>query len=200
MRILKSSCALGSLGSLFSRLGLARSPRAAVLAFLCCLLLPVSAMARGTYLTVPEFVSSTFGGSEPPLKTLWLSGELQQRLHKVFGHPYKSLRLRYWQQDAKSAWVLEEIGKELPITLGVVVNGASIEQIRVLTYRESRGGEVRHPFFTEQFEGAQLGADDTLDRQIDGITGATLSVRAVTRVAEAALVLAAAVADKDAAQ
>ncbi|MBN49781.1 MAG: FMN-binding protein [Spongiibacteraceae bacterium] len=157
-------------------------------------------MARGTYLTVPEFVSSTFRGSEPPLKTLWLSGELQQRLHKVFGHPYKSLRLRYWQQDAKSAWVLEEIGKELPITLGVVVNGASIEQIRILTYRESRGGEVRHPFFTEQFEGAQLGADDTLDRQIDGITGATLSVRAVTRVAEAALVLAAAVADKDAVQ
>ncbi|HCS29553.1 MAG TPA: FMN-binding protein, partial [Spongiibacteraceae bacterium] len=97
-------------------------------------------MARGTYLTVPEFVSSTFRGSEPPLKTLWLSGELQQRLHKVFGHPYKSLRLRYWQQDAKSAWVLEEIGKELPITLGVVVNGASIEQIRILTYRESRGG------------------------------------------------------------
>ncbi len=200
MRILKSSCALGSLSSLFSRLGLARSPRAAVLAFLCCLLLPVSVMARGTYLTVPEFVSSTFRGSEPPLKTLWLSGELQQRLHKVFGHPYKSLRLRYWQQDAKSAWVLEEIGKELPITLGVVVNGASIEQIRILTYRESRGGEVRHPFFTEQFEGAQLGADDTLDRQIDGITGATLSVRAVTRVAEAALVLAAAVADKDAVQ
>ncbi|HCS29554.1 MAG TPA: FMN-binding protein, partial [Spongiibacteraceae bacterium] len=72
--------------------------------------------------------------------------------------------------------------------------------IRILTYCESRGGEVRHPFFTEQFEGAQLGADDTLDRQIDGITGATLSVRAVTRVAEAALVLAAAVADKDAVQ
>lgn len=199
MRTHKSSCALGSLGSLFSHLGFAQPGRAAVLVFLCCLLLPVSALARGTYLTVPEFVANTFAGSEPPIKTLWLSGELQQRLHAVFGHPYKSLRLRYWQQETKSAWVLEEIGKELPITLGVVVNGASIEQIRVLTYRESRGGEVRHPFFTEQFEGAQLGADGVLDRHIDGITGATLSVRAVTRVAEAALVLAAAVAG-DAAQ
>lgn len=192
-----SSRALGSLRSLFSHLGFVyvKPGRMAVLAFACLALLPVAVQARGTYLTVPEFVANAFAGNEPPVKTLWLSGELQQRLEKIFGHPYKSLRLRYWQQDAKTAWVLEEIGKELPITLGVVVNADAVEQLRILTYRETRGGEVRHPFFTEQFEGAKLGANDVLDRQIDGITGATLSVRAVTRVAEAALVLAAAVGD-----
>lgn len=192
-----SSRALGSLRSLFSHLGFVyvKPGCMAVLAFACLALLPVAVQARGTYLTVPEFVANAFAGNEPPVKTLWLSGELQQRLEKIFGHPYKSLRLRYWQQDAKTAWVLEEIGKELPITLGVVVNADAVEQLRILTYRETRGGEVRHPFFTEQFEGAKLGANDVLDRQIDGITGATLSVRAVTRVAEAALVLAAAVGD-----
>lgn len=159
-------------------------------AFLFCLLLPGLVLAKGSYLSVPEFVASSFSGESPQAKTLWLSGELQQRLRAIFGHPYNGLRLRYWQQGEKTAWVLEEIGKELPITLGVIVRAGSIEQVRILTYRESRGGEVRHPFFTEQFEGAQLGKDDVLDRQIDGITGATLSVRAVTRVAEAALVLA----------
>lgn len=168
--------------------------RAAALAFLCCLLVPPSVLARGTYLTVSEFVDNAFGGASPPPKTLWLSGDLQQRLADIFGHSYKGLRLRYWQQESKTVWILEEIGKELPITLGVVVNAGAIEHIRVLTYRETRGGEVRHPFFTEQFEGASLTTADALDRQIDGITGATLSVRAVTRVAEAALVLAESVA------
>lgn len=152
--------------------------------------MPAGALARGSYLTVPDFVANVFAGDTPAAKTLWLSGDLQQRLQQIFDHPYRSLRLRYWQQDDKTAWVLEEIGKELPITLGVVVNAGAIEQLRILTYRETRGAEVRHPFFTEQFEGALLGKDDVLDRQIDGITGATLSVRAVTRVAEAALVLA----------
>ena len=187
------SCALGSLGSLFSHKKSAKPLRTAVLAFFC-FTLSLFAQARGTYLTVPEFVATAFGGGEATAKTLWLSGDVQQRLQAIFGHPYKSLRLRYWQQDTKTAWVLEEIGKELPITLGVVVNAGAIEQVHVLTYRESRGGEVRHPFFTEQFEGARLEHNDVLDRQIDGITGATLSVRAVTRVAEAALALAETVA------
>lgn len=184
--------ALGSFRSLFShKFALDKKlARAAVLAFLSFMLVPASVQARGTYLTVPEFVASAFAGDQPPVKTLWLNGDLQQRLNKIFDRPYKSLRMRYWQQEAKTAWVLEEIGKELPITLGIVVNAGAIEQIRVLTYRETRGAEVRHPFFTEQFEGALLEAEDVLDRRIDGITGATLSVRAVTRVAEAALVLA----------
>lgn len=154
------------------------------------LLASSAVMARGSYMTMSEFVESGFGASAPAPKTLWLSGEVQARLEAIFGHPYKALRVRYWQRGEKTAWMLEEIGKEMPITLGVLVSGHSIERVRILTYRESRGGEVRHDFFTEQFEGATLLADDSLDRQIDGITGATLSVRAVTRVAEAALVLA----------
>ncbi len=200
LRKTASSCVLGSFGSLFSceKFALGMPLRKLALIVLFSLSVSGVVMARGSYLTVPEFVANAFAGESPPVKTLWLSGELQQRLHSIFGHPYKSLRLRYWQQDAKTAWVLDEIGKELPITMGVVVNGGAIEQLRILTYRESRGAEVRHPFFTEQFEGARLGQGDVLDRQIDGITGATLSVRAVTRVAEAALVLAETVADDSA--
>ncbi len=187
----RTSCVSGSFGSLFSHRG---SPRQkpgciALLAILCFMLLPLHAQARGTYMTVSEFVEGAFEGAAPSAQTLWLSGDMQERLKAIFGHPYKGLRLRYWKQADKSAWILEEIGKELPITLGVVVKGGAIERIRVLTYRESRGGEIRHPFFTEQFEGARLIAGDSLDRQIDGITGATLSVRAATRVAEAALAL-----------
>jgi Na+-translocating ferredoxin:NAD+ oxidoreductase RnfG subunit len=59
----------------------------------------------------------------------------------------------------------------------------------VLEFRESRGWEVRYPFFTDQFVEAKLDQNERLDRNIDGITGATLSVNAVTRIARIALFL-----------
>ncbi|HEX2138113.1 MAG TPA: FMN-binding protein, partial [Woeseiaceae bacterium] len=107
---------------------------------------------------------------------------------RLLGHEYRSLRVRYWRQGDKTAWILDEIGKELPITIGVVVDGGAISEVRILEFREIRGWEVRYPFFTEQFRGAELTGSD-LSTDIDGITGATLSVGAVTRVAKAALYL-----------
>lgn len=56
-------------------------------------------------------------------------------------------------------------------------------------FRESRGFEVRYPFFTDQFRGARLREGLDLDREIDGISGATLSVRALTKLARLALLL-----------
>ena len=107
----------------------------------------------------------------------------------ILGHRYPSLRVRYWGDARRSAWILEEIGKEKPITVGLVVNGQNIEQVRVLAFRESRGWEVRYPFFTDQFANARLTDNERLDRSIDGITGATLSVGAVTRIARVALLM-----------
>jgi hypothetical protein len=46
---------------------------------------------------------------------------------------------------------------------------------------------VRHPFFTDQYAGAGIDAENRLDRSIDGITGATLSVVAVEKVVRVAL-------------
>jgi len=42
---------------------------------------------------------------------------------------------------------------------------------------------VRHEFFTKQFNFAKLTNDNRLTHHIDGITGATLSVRALTKTA-----------------
>jgi hypothetical protein len=58
-----------------------------------------------------------------------------------------------------------------------------------LIFRESRGWEVRHAFFTDQFDQATLTRNTELDRTIDNISGATLSVRAVTKLSRIALLL-----------
>jgi hypothetical protein len=143
----------------------------------------------GRYLTTAAFLELAFGDSPPEAETLWITREHREPLAALLGHPFGSLRLRYWQGGSRTAWILDEIGKEQPITIGVSIDGGAIELVRILEFREIRGWEVRYPFFTDQFRGAELAADGKLDTGIDGITGATLSVGAVTRVARAALYL-----------
>ncbi len=154
------------------------------------LLIPPALLAApGVYQAPEDFIRQVFAGDPPPPKRLWLKGELRQQVRKVLGHDLGRLRVRYWQREGRTAWILEEIGKEKPITVGIVVNGDRIETVRILVFRESRGWEVRHPFFTDQFRGAGLREGYRLDRSIDGITGATLSVRAVRKLARLALLL-----------
>lgn len=140
------------------------------------------------YLEPEAFVAGAFGGTAPAPKTLWVSRNMGAELTEILGHPPRQLRQRYWSDGAKSAWILEEIGKEDFITAGFAVKDGHIDEARVLVYRESHGGEVRYPAFLNQFRGAAL-SGNRLDRRIDGISGATLSVRSMERMARAALYL-----------
>lgn len=147
------------------------------------------------YLAPDAFLAGVFGGTVPKAKKFWLRGAHREEIKDILGHGYGALRIRYWREGARTAWILEEIGKVKPITTGLAVDRGAIERVRVLIYRESRGWEVRHDFFTAQFVGARIGANRRLDRNIDGISGATLSVRALTNLARLALYLHATVTD-----
>ena len=97
------------------------------------------------------------------------------------------LRQRYWGDGRKNVWILEEIGKEELITAGFVLIDGRIDHVRVLAYRESRGQEVRQSAFLQQFKDAKLARGNRLDREIDSIAGATLSVGAMERMGRLAL-------------
>ncbi len=153
------------------------------------LILPYFTYAQGVYQVPDEFINEVFDHDPPKSKKLWLRKLLKEEVKSIMGHDLGVLRLRYWYKDDRSAWILEEIGKERPITTGIVVNKNKIELVRILIFRESRGWEVRHPFFTDQFKDANLMQENKLDRSIDGISGATLSVKAVTKLARLALML-----------
>ena len=145
--------------------------------------------ARGVYQTPEAFLAEAFDGNPPKPAVIWLTGEKRKVVTRILQHKPNRLRVRYWARGGRSAWILEEIGKEKPITVGIVIENGRITRIRVLIFRESRGDEVRHAFFTRQFDQAALQADLQLDRPIDGISGATLSVRALTKLARVALYL-----------
>ena len=145
------------------------------------------ALAADVYLAPATFLETAFGGEVPPAQRLWLTGPVKTTVRDILGHDLGSLRIRYWQRGERTAWILEEIGKDQPITTGLVVDAGHLSDVQVLIYRESRGWEVRYPAFTDQFKGAVLDDGMRLDRHIDGITGATMSVDALTRLARLAL-------------
>ena len=149
----------------------------------------VVTVAADVYLEPLEFLAESFGGNVPEPQRLWITPQIQSEIREIMGRDLGRLRIRYWTEDERTAWILEEIGKEQPITTGLVVDAGKIADIRVLIYRESRGWEVRYPAFTDQFKDATLTDHFLLDRRINGITGATLSVRALTRLARLALLL-----------
>ena len=153
---------------------------------------PIDEGIEDVYLAPEAFLADAFGGAAPKARKFWIKREHRAVIDEILGHGLGALRVSYWRAGLRTAWILEEIGKVKPITTGFVVEDGAIARIRVLVYRESRGWEVRHDFFTAQFEGARLEDGLRLDRRIDGISGATLSVRALTRLARLALWLHAA--------
>ena len=136
-----------------------------------------------------QFLQQAFPDGAPKAQLVWFSDELRQQASDLLGHRPRSLRQRYWLAGRRSAWVIDEIGKERPITFGIVVNNGRISELRVIRFRESRGGEIRFPFYTSQFKAAGLDDRQRLDRRVDGISGATLSVRASKKAARLALLL-----------
>ncbi|MDX1454364.1 MAG: FMN-binding protein [Gammaproteobacteria bacterium] len=154
------------------------------------LLVSTSSLAADEqYLSAAEFLHGTFGETTPEPSLIWLTGAKGETAKKILGHKPNSLRVRYWQRDNTSAWILDEIGREKPITAGFIIEDGALRRVEVLAFRESRGWEVRYDFFTKQFLGVSLTTEHRLDSSIDNITGATLSVSAMRRMAELALYL-----------
>ena len=140
------------------------------------------------YQTPEDFLATAFGTTPDP-ERITLSGDLGKEVKNILGHRYKKVRVPYWQNECPTGWILEEIGKERYITTGFIVNGQGLEKVKVLIFRESRGWEVKHDYFGEQFVSAKLGKKNKLDKRIDNITGATMSVDAVTNISRMALLL-----------
>lgn len=145
--------------------------------------------AKGVYQTHEDFINEVFSNNPPVAERVIVKGDLSKELKSILNHRYSKIRIPYWRDGNRTVWILEKIGKELPITAGFVISDNQVEQFKVLIFRESRGWEIRNDFFTEQFDGAHLTPKNKLNRPIDNITGATMSVNAMKKLSRMALYL-----------
>lgn len=157
----------------------------------------ISVNAQGTYKPAErvfnrtsDYVKGFFDGETPKKATIWVIGDLRDNINAVIdGADNTPVRYRYWRKNNRTLWVIDSVARTMPITAGVVVDDGKIEDISVLTYRETRGHEVQSRVHRAQYYGAKITKANNLDLPINGISGSTLSVNSMKRMARIALLL-----------
>ena len=145
--------------------------------------------AKGVYQTEEAFLNEVFKGEVPVSRNITLRSKLRKPIEKILGHPFSGFRIKYWKDKNQTAWILEEIGKVEYITFGISIKNGEVLYANVLEFKESRGWEIRYPAFTDQYIGARLTKKTELTKNIDGVSGATLSLWAMTKIVKIALML-----------
>lgn len=146
-------------------------------------------LAGGTYFTPDQIQKEVYNEVLPSSGTLWITPERRSEAEALLGKNLMQARIRYKYSDGRYLWTLSEIGKEKPITFAVVTTQDRIERIEVMVFREVRGDEIRLPQYTAQYQGLSLTEDGQLSGHVDGISGATYSVRTMQKIAKLALLL-----------
>jgi hypothetical protein len=127
-----------------------------------------------------------------------LKEKIRQRLGKsktsIWEDSYVTFTVKKADSILGYAVIVEEIGKHRPITFIVGVGtDRKIRDAALMVYREAYGGEVRDRRFLQQYKGKQLKDPLLPFRDIQNISGATMSVEAIGRGSKKALALVEAV-------
>ena len=140
------------------------------------------------FLTKKQALKLAFPGvTKVKKKKVWLTDPQTAAIQKLLGDQVKYDERRathYFGLDEAGklmgAMVIgNEIGRSYPITFMVVINlDGTVKDVEIMVYREPHGWEVRFESFLSQFFGRNGG--DPFDN-INNITGATLSVRSMTK-------------------
>ncbi|NOG45979.1 MAG: FMN-binding protein [Calditrichaeota bacterium] len=105
--------------------------------------------------------------------------EVRQRFFKDWLYIWKVM-----ENDSVTKYaVLDNVyGKAMPITfLTILDNSGKIKSVRVIKYRESIGGQITNPKWLKQFTGKSVDSDFSPGKDVDAISGATISVNALTK-------------------
>jgi len=146
------------------------------------------------YLTLEKALQKAFDEPDSLWSETWTPGEddvrrLERRLGwRVPDSTFTIYRAVRGEDTMGYAIVGDEIGLYKPITFLVKISEARrVESVQVMVYRESRGGEVRRQRFLRQYKGKDEKSPIRINRDVIGVTGATLSVRALNAGVKKAL-------------
>lgn len=155
----------------------------------------------------PEFIEQVFLTEEAAVKAVFSENEKVVKRTRAFTQEQKKRiesRLGWtvaessvavfegYRDSQTSGWavIAEEIGKFKPMTFMVKVsNKGKVERVEMMVYREPVGAEVRRKRFWGQFKGKSAQDRLRINRDILNITGATMSVQAMTAGVRKALVI-----------
>lgn len=144
--------------------------------------------SRAGDIPAQSFVDGEFGKAVIARK-LAVTGHVSEVCSKTLGRSYPFSAIQYWVDSGKTIWVLATKGRHGLIKAAFVVEKGRLSKSRVLADKERRGRPIRSRLYLRQFDGVAIGSKGKLDRNIQAITGATISSTAMTKMALLALKL-----------
>ena len=148
------------------------------------------------YFTVAEVQKALFpDASEFVLRPLTLSAEQRKLLTKGLPANSPSPGQGAWEArlDGKPLGFVvvdQVIGKHDLITFAVALDPeGNVKRVEIMEYREPYGYEVRNARWLRQFAGKRHGDSLQVDREIQNISGATMSCEHVTAGVRRVLIL-----------
>ncbi len=139
------------------------------------------------YTTKSEILESVFPDAEIEKKTIKITPEMRREIEVLIKDRFFRRRFSFYVAKSRGeilgyAAEVNEIGKTKPITFMVILDKEGIvKRVDILVFRETQGYEIENPRWRKQFVGKSLKDPLRLKRDIDNISGATLSSRAVTK-------------------
>lgn len=155
----------------------------------------------------PEVVETVYSTKQQALKTIFkgstqvstvnmvLSPSMNQSIQSRLGWSYPETSYTIYEgvKEDKAlgyALVMDEMGKHYPMTFMVQIKpDMTVGKVVFMVYRETVGAEVRKNRFLKQFKNKSSLDTLTVDSDINGISGATISSWAVTAGVKKALII-----------
>lgn len=133
---------------------------------------------------IKKEILKTFQVNNSQLDKVFIPNEIQQEV-KIFDNLYK---ISSNHTHIGFAYVGNAKSKIARFDYLVLFNTeVNIVKTKVLVYREDHGGEIGSRRWLKQFIGLSVNSRAILGDNIDGISGATISVRAMTKDIDALL-------------
>jgi Na+-translocating ferredoxin:NAD+ oxidoreductase RnfG subunit len=137
------------------------------------------------YMSEQQAVASIFpgaAGAAMEKSKIELSSDESDKIAKNSSETVRSKSLTVWKDKEKNVVFIDQVlGKHEFITFAVGIDReGAVKGIHILEYRETYGSQVRKDDWRGQFNGKTIAAPLKLDKDIQNISGATLSSSHVT--------------------
>ena len=163
----------------------------------CVLLVAGRARADHVFLHEANVAREMFGATAVAERTtLELSDAELEGVGKLLGRHidnkvYPYLKVHTDHEALGEIFLLDVIGQAQPISFAIAIaSDGSVRDVRVMVYRESHGDEIEDRRFHKQFVSKTLRDPIALGKDVDAISGATISSRAEAFAVKKGLALA----------
>ena len=116
-----------------------------------------------------------------------LDKQMKNKVENIVKQRFYKDKLYYWtitQDDSTKAYAFLDnvIGKSMPITFMVILNiDGEIINANIIKYREAYGSVVGNKVWLQKFINLNNNSSYNIGKEIDGISGATISVKSMSK-------------------